>query len=210
MVSKKFMRIASSKYYESNKFTVNKNRILAKIKNEKGYVPKLSTLIKYKIEGTPKPTKLQESVDKLEAEAIKRLGKTTFDELQKEARRRIANEATGTVITDSLSDLTEAERTERRKNLVVTQAEIHQAFIRLSENDLLSVKSAKSYSNKFDEIITWLGGDSESNIIKLLEDPEEVKSKISKGFGNKRNQKTGEPLKKTAIKDYAGWRWYGA
>ena len=85
MVSKKFLKIASKKYYDSNTFTVNKNRILAKIQNEKDYVPKLSTLIKYKIPAKPKPTKLQESVAKLEAEAIKRLGKSTYEELQKEA-----------------------------------------------------------------------------------------------------------------------------
>ena len=57
MVSKRFMKIASKRYYDSNKFIVNKNRILAKIKNEKDYVPKLSTLIKYKIEATPKKNK---------------------------------------------------------------------------------------------------------------------------------------------------------
>ena len=50
MVSKKFMREASKTYYEANKFLVHKNRILKKIETKDGYIPKLSTLLKYKIE----------------------------------------------------------------------------------------------------------------------------------------------------------------
>jgi hypothetical protein len=195
------MKIASKRYYDSNKFIVNKNRILAKIKNEKDYVPKLSTLIKYKIEATPKKTKLEESIDLLEAEAIKRVGKTTFKELQKEARRRIANEAPGTVIVENLSNLTEAERTKRKEKLVVTLPEIEAALNRLRDNEHLTAGSAKKYFEQFGEIVGWLGGDAQSNVIELLKDPPKVEEKILKGF-KKRRKKTGEPYSLNSLKDY--------
>ena len=177
------MRVASKNYYDSNKFLINKNRILRKIEVQKGYVPKLSTLLKYKIEGTPNPTKLQESVDKLENMAVKRLGKTTFDELKKMEAARIGKEsATGAEPAD-MSGLTETQRAERIKNIVVTQKEMHEGFRKLAENDQINTKTAEKYITKFDQILTWLDpkADAMTNVVPLLQNPESVKKKIIAG-----------------------------
>ena len=92
MVSKKFMREASKKYYEANSFSTNKNRILKKIQKE-NYIPKLSTLIKYNITVKPKLTPLEQSIAELEKKAIKRLGMRTVEQLKEDEKNESQKKA---------------------------------------------------------------------------------------------------------------------
>ena len=189
------VRQASKKYYDKNKFEKNKKAILRKMDRNAAYYPKQQTLLYYKIEIPPKPTKLQTSNKILEEKAQARLGVQSYEKNVEEMKARMAAEAPGGVPPADLSDLSEAQIQEKKDNLVVTQAEMHAGFMKLAENNRIKVKTATGYIDKFDSILEWLGGDSQSNVIQLLKDPEDVRKKIIAGM-------TAKGLSMASLKDF--------
>ncbi len=175
-------RKAATKYYTDHRWAINKKRLLLKIEKTPGYRPKPKTLIKYGIEITPKESTLDKTTRELEAKAEAKYGKRKLEDLKKEEEIRIAREAPRGVPPPDLSNLTESQKEKRRKKLIVTQKEMHTAFKKLADNDKIAMKTATAYMKKFDQVLEWLGGDSHSNIVALLQNPNEVKEKIIAGM----------------------------
>ena len=112
---------------------------------------------------------------------------------QEDEKKRIAKESsTGAEPTERI---TETERAERIKNIVVTQKEVHIAYRKLASDGQIKSGTAEEYVKKFSKIITWLGGDALSNVVPLLKNPEAVKKKILEG-------KEKQKLNLSSIKDY--------
>jgi len=183
MVSvKKANAESAKKRYEDNTWTINRNRILTKIDKIPNFRPKQSTLIKYKIEIPPQETTLKRHTNELEAKAQAKYGTMKLKELKRLEADRIANEAPRGVPPPDLTGMTQQEIEDSRKDLIVTPDEVFAGFQRLVDNKKLKAKTVKEYKKKFIQIVEWLNGNSQSNVIELLKNPEEVKTKIIAGM----------------------------